>query len=198
MGNTSFLNLSVSQRAGFHGAVNFALGITGRGRVPLVIQFFALGKTDFQLHAGVLEINGQGDEGVAVLLDLAEQPQDLPLVHQQTAGAAGILVEDIALLIGADVHPQNGELTILDDAEGILQIHIALTDGLDFGARKLNTGLELFLDELVVVCLVVFCNNFDGFFSGHGAPPFKISSFRIVNISHYESNCKGIWRAGDV
>ena len=43
------------------------------------------------------------DEGVALLLYQAIQAHDLPLVHQQPAHPHGVLVEDVAEVVGADV-----------------------------------------------------------------------------------------------
>ena len=42
-------------------------------------------------------------------------------------------------------------LPVLDDAEGVLQVHIAHADGLDLRAAELDAGLILLLHEIVVV-----------------------------------------------
>ena len=124
--------------------------------VPLVIELFALAQADLHLHPGAFEIQAQGDEGVAVLLDLGEEPLDLPLVHEQAAGAAGFAVEDVALLIGADVHSVERHLPVLDGAEGILQIHVAHANGLHFRARQFDARLVAVLHKIVVKGFAVF------------------------------------------
>ena len=52
-------------------------------------------------------------------------------MHQQAAGAAGFPVEDVALLIGGDVHPMDEQLPILYRTVGVLQIQRSGPDGLD-------------------------------------------------------------------
>ena len=88
--------------------------------------------------------------------------ENLPLVQQQLAGAPGVFVEDVALFIGGDMHPVEEHLTVLDDAEGVLQVHIPLADGLDLGAGKLNTGFVFLFDEIVVKSLAVGGQLLDG------------------------------------
>ena len=82
-------------------------------------------------------------------------------MHQQTAGTQGVLVKNISLFIGADVHPMHVHLTVLGDAEGIFQVHMALTDRLDLGARQLDACLVLILDKIIVVGLAVLGDHLD-------------------------------------
>ena len=101
------------------GNVDLPFGILFGRVVAFIVEFFALAQGDFQFHPGAPEINGEGNEGQALLLDLAKEVVDLPLVHQQAAGAHGVLIEDIALGIGADVH-------LLDPQLAVLDLHIAV------------------------------------------------------------------------
>ena len=160
MGNTSFLFVQGAWNSVpapvLHGAVHLPFGVPDGGRLPLVVELLALGQTDLQLGPGVFEVEGEGDQGVPVLLDLLVEPQDLPLVHQELPGTAGVLVEDIALLIGADVHAVDRQLPVLGDAVGVLQVHVAQADGLDLGARQGDARLVLLLDEVVVIGLGIF------------------------------------------
>ena len=137
------------------GPVHLPPGVLLRRGLPLVVELLALAQAYLHLHPGAAPIEAQGDEGVAVLLDLRKQPSDLPLVHQQAAGAAGLPVEDIPLLVGADVHPVEGHLPVLDGAEGVLQVHVAQADGLDLGAGQLDARLVFILHEVVVEGLAV-------------------------------------------
>ena len=84
---------------------------------------------------------------------------DLPLVHQQPLGPIRILVEDVALLIGGDVHTQGEQLTVLGHAVGILQIHPPAPDGLDLRSGQLDARLIALLHEVVVVRLAVLCSD---------------------------------------
>ena len=91
-------------------------------------------------------------------------------MHQQAAGADRVPVEDIALLIGADVHPVDQHLAVLDDTVGILQVDVALADGFDLRAAQLEASLEFFLYKVVVIRLAVGGNLFDSA-AVHGTPP---------------------------
>ena len=51
-----------------HGPVYLPLGVPLGHGVPLVVILLALAQAQLHLDAGVLEVDGQGDEGVSVLL----------------------------------------------------------------------------------------------------------------------------------
>ena len=76
-------------------------------------------------------------------------------MEQQLPGAPGVLVEDIALLIGGYVHPVQEHLPALHGAEGVPQVDGPQPDGLYLGARQLDARLELVLNEIVVERLPV-------------------------------------------
>ena len=71
--------------SGFHRSVHLPLGVSFGRRFPLIIELFALGQAQLQLDSWPTEVDGQGDQGVAVLLDPGKKLQDLPFVHQQAA-----------------------------------------------------------------------------------------------------------------
>ena len=134
-----------------HSPVDLTLGVPlGRG-LSFIVEFFALAQAHLDLDPAALEVDLQGDQGVAVLLDLAVEPHDLPLVHQQPPGTAGIHIEAVAVVIGGDVHLVQDHLAVLDAAPGILQIQGTCTDGLDFRAHQFNTGFEFFFHEIFMV-----------------------------------------------
>ena len=92
----------------------FCIGF--RSGLSLIVQFFALAQTDFHFYPTALEIQGQGDQRVTVQLNGLSQLNDLSLVHQQLSGADGILVENVALFIGAYMHSDNEKLAVFDRA----------------------------------------------------------------------------------
>ena len=143
------------------GPVHLPFGVPGCCGVPLVVELLALAQAHLQLDARALEIDRQRHQSVAVLLHLGEKPQDLPLVHEQPAGPQGVPVEDIALFIGAYVHAVDHHLSVLDDAEGVLQVHIAHADGLDLGAAQLDAGLVFVLHEVVMIGLPIGGDELD-------------------------------------
>lgn len=89
------------------------------------------------------------------MFDLAEQAHDLPLMQQQSSGALGIPVENIALLIGGDMQLIDDHFTVFDAAPRVFHINIAETDGLDFGATKLDAGFQFLFHKILVVSLPV-------------------------------------------
>ena len=60
----------------FQRALNVALGGFLRHIGPLIVELFAAAQAHLHLHPGVFEVQRQGDEGIALLLDNAVQPQD--------------------------------------------------------------------------------------------------------------------------
>ena len=83
-----------------HSPVDLTLGVTLGRSLSFVVELLALAEADLHLHPAAFQVDAQGDQGKAVLLDLAEQPHNLPAVHQQTAGAAGVRVEAVSVVIG--------------------------------------------------------------------------------------------------
>ena len=53
------------------------------------------------------------------------------------------------------MHPVEEHLSVFDDAEGVLQVHISLADGLDLRAAQLNAGFVFVFNEVVVKGLSV-------------------------------------------
>ena len=82
-------------------------------------------------------------------------------MHQEPARAQRVFVEDVALLIGRDVHLADEKLAVFDLAPCLLEAEVSQTDGFDLGAGKLNAGFKFFFDEIFVVRLLVFCHDFD-------------------------------------
>ena len=126
-----FIGLSL-----LHSSFNLTLGVFLRGGRSLIIELFALAQAYLDLHPAALEVDGQGNQGIAVLLDLAEEAHDFPLVEQKPPGALGVFVEDIAVVIGGDVHLVEDHLSVFDAAPAVLQVQGACPDGLDLGAQS--------------------------------------------------------------
>ena len=154
----------------FHRSLDLALGVPLGGGVPLVIVLLALAKADLQLHPGVFKVGAQGDQGQAVLLHHGLQLADLPLVHQQPPGADRVLIEDVALLVGGDVHPVDVDLPVFRDAESVLQVQGPGPDGLDLRPGQLDARLEAFLHEVFVEGLAVLRRQLDARLL-HADPP---------------------------
>ena len=97
----------------------------------------------------------QRDNGDTRLLGVAGDATYFLAVEQQLAVAmCGVVVVGTVTVLG-NIHVLDPNLTIDDHAIGIGQAALALTDGLDFGAREHNARSER-LDNLIVErCLAV-------------------------------------------
>src|SRR3954464_8792043 len=80
------------------------VGLPLRERVPLVPRLLALGERDLDLRPAVLEVQRQGYDGQALLVDPALDLLDLGAVEEELALAACGVVGPGALGVLRDVH----------------------------------------------------------------------------------------------
>ena len=113
---------TVNLRFAAHRTLNIALCVTFCHILALVMELLTFTQADLHLDVGTLEIKGQRDQRIALLFHQTKQPQDLFFVHQQSAHTQRILIEDVTLLIRADMHLLDQQLTVFDVAPGILQV----------------------------------------------------------------------------
>lgn len=66
---------------------------------------------------------------------------------QQTPRTARVLVEDVALLIGADVDALGDQLAVIDVCPGILQVDPSGAQALDLGAYQLDACFQCLDDK---------------------------------------------------
>ena len=128
----------------FDCAVNIALGVPCGGISTLIVQLFAFAQAQFHFYTPLLEIQLERHQCVPLQFDLLLQMANLAFMRQQAAGAAGIFIKDIPLLIWADVHAFQDELTIINICPGILQVDPAGTQAFDLGADQFNAGFQRF------------------------------------------------------
>ena len=139
----------------FHAAFDLAVGFGFGDGVSLIIEFLTAAEAEFDFDAGAFEVNRKGHEGIALLADESRQFHDLPLMHEQAALPQGLTVEDVPMLVGADVDADGEQFTVFDMAVGILEVDPPRTDALDFGAAEFDPGFVLFIDKIVVVGFLV-------------------------------------------
>ena len=133
------------------------------GILPLVVQLFALAERNLQLYTRIFQIDGEGNDRIALQLDLGKQMHNLALVQQKPARTHGVFVVDIALIVRADMHLADPQLAVLDRAPGILEIQRTEPDGFHLRTGQLDAGLKAVLDKVFMKHLGVFCKNFDAF-----------------------------------
>src|SRR5690242_20375305 len=96
------------------GLLGLAVGLALGERVPLVPRLLALGERDLDLRPAVLEVERQGYDGQALLVDAALDLVDLVAVEEELALAAGGVVGPRALGVLGDVHPVQPGLVAVD------------------------------------------------------------------------------------
>lgn len=83
-------------------------------------------------------------------------------------GRAGFPVENIALFVGAHMHPIESHLPILDGAKGILQVDIPHPNGFDFCPRQLDARLIFILHKIIMESFPVPSNLLSALSSQNG------------------------------
>ena len=130
--------------------------------LPLVVVVFAGGERERELRAAVLEVDLERHERPALFARLAEELHDLRLVQQEFSAAQGIVVELVALVVGAHMHVLEIDLAVLDEGEAVLEIRLACAQGFHLRADELDARLVGLVDEVVIARLAVLADDLDG------------------------------------
>ena len=131
-------------------AVDGALVLAFLDRLTLVVLALASGNGDNQFgQATLVNEQAQGNDGKTGLHGFLGNTADFLAVEQQFAVAVGGVVVIGTVTVLGNIHILDPNLAIDDHAIGIGQAALALTDGLDFGAREHNARSER-LDNLIV------------------------------------------------
>ncbi|MPN21123.1 hypothetical protein SDC9_168502 [bioreactor metagenome] len=80
---------------------------------------------------------------------------NLAFVCEKFSRAKRVAVIDVALLIGADVHPDEKELAVFDLRVTVLEVTGALSERLDLRTAQLDSALQNILNKVIVACLPV-------------------------------------------
>ena len=169
--------LLISVSSVLEAALDLPVGFGLRDGVPLIVELFTAAQPDLDLEAGALEVDLQGNQGIPLLGHQALELHDLLLMHKEAAIPQGLAVEDIAVLVGADVNADGVELTVYHLAVGVLEVDPATADALDLGAVELDPGLVFFVDEVVMPGFFILGDHLNarlGRLFGHGEPPFLL------------------------
>ena len=143
----------------FHLSVDITIGLLFRSGIALIVQLLTTAKPYLHLDVRALKVQLQGHQRIALLCHQAEQFEDLFFMHKQAAGAKRITIEDIAVLVGADVHLAHEEFPVVDGAVGVLEIDRAGAQTLDLGAEQLNARFIAFLYKIFMPRLFVLCDD---------------------------------------
>src|SRR5215218_3406655 len=139
----------------FHGAFYFAVcGFFG-DLAPFVVLPLAADHGDLEFDDAVLGVEFEGDEGLALLLALADEAVDLFAVQKQLAVARGELTFLPGVRVGGDVGPDQEHLPVPHPGVALFQVGATFPNGLHFWSRQLDAGLVGLLDRKVVKGLSV-------------------------------------------
>ena len=154
-----------SKRHADAAAVFPAAAREGAGDVAVVIAFLqvlalvelplAARDRQFHLRPAALEVHLQGHQGAAFLQGAAEEAVDFAFLEEQLAGPPRVVAELVGLGVGADVHVVEENLAAADAGEGVVEVALALAEGLDLGALEHQARLDRVDDEEVVPGLLV-------------------------------------------
>jgi len=81
------------------------------------------------------------------------------------------VIVDISLFVGADMHADNPEFTVVNTGIALLEIGFTLPHRLDFGSLENDTRLVFLEDEVIVKSFFIFRYDFHGYL-----PQIKINS----------------------
>ena len=127
------------------------------------MELAALAQADGGFDPGALEVDVEGNQGEALLIDGDAQFVDLFAVGQQPAGPEGLVVEvGAGVGVGGDVDVVQLQLSLADQAEAIPQVDLPSSDGLDLGAHQLDPAFEGFEDFVLVPRKAVVRQQFVG------------------------------------
>ena len=149
-----------SSPAGFvetrHLALHFAHFGAGLEVIALVAVGLASAGADFGFHLAIFPVKAQKGEGKAFLGLLDFQLQNLALVHEQAAGALGLVLEPLAGgFPGLHVAAVQEKLPLLHAGEGISHVHLAGADGFHLGAAQFDAALVPAHDFVITACFLV-------------------------------------------
>ena len=129
--------MSADGAAGFHVGGFFLQGLA------FVDRIFPFTEGDLHFDEAVFEIDLERDESKAFFVDAAFEAQNLLFVEEQSAGAGGDMVEDVAVVVGLHGHLVQFGLAVLHLHVSFVDPDMALPDRFDLGAVQLNAGFEL-------------------------------------------------------
>src|SRR5215203_1342317 len=144
------LQILLATEALFHGAFDLAVCRLLGDLPPLVVLSLAACDGDLELDDAVLGVELEWDEGLPLLLALADEAVDLFPVQEQLAVARGELPFLPGVRVRGDVSPDQEDFAVSYAGVALLEVGPAFPDGLYLGACQLDAGLVGLLDREVM------------------------------------------------
>lgn len=136
------------------------------------MEFLAGAKGDLNFDEPVLHKQPEGDEGLAALLNCAEEFVDFAAVQEEFAFTARFMVLQVPEFVFPDVAVKEPDLPFLDTAKRFSDLGVAFADGFDLGTKEGNASLKAIAHKVIVVRLSIADFPITGitglFFGRHG------------------------------
>jgi hypothetical protein len=130
---------------------------------PFVPDIFSSGQPKLQLDAIVfVEIGLEWNNGHAGLIGLLQPFASFVLFDEQWPDPSFFVLKVSTrhgVFANVTVHQVGRPAVLVNFNKGILQIHLAVSDGLDFGALQRDSGLECFDDFVLEASAAVDANG---------------------------------------
>src|SRR5215467_3444402 len=144
----------------FYCALDFAACFSGFDGFAAVIEFLALGESEFHLRVAALrEVDTEGNEREPLLLRLPQKLVDLSLVEQEFPNSGRVMIHDVAMAIGTHMTIVEKHLSLTHGGKAVLEVYPSFTQRFHLCALQYDSGFEFFLDKIVMERLAVRCHN---------------------------------------
>src|SRR5437867_3146828 len=136
-------------------------------RFPLVVEFLAFRKPEFHLDPPFPEIEPEGNQRETRQTPLAFQSANLLAVQQELPVPEGVMVAQVPVGVRGDVAVKEPDLSLAGESVAVLEVGAPLTKRLDLRSLENDTGLQSFLDEIMMKRLPVGREHLDFLRLGH-------------------------------
>ena len=148
--------------------------------ITLVVELFTLAKPNLDFYHRTLEIYRYRYKSKPLLLNLAQKLHYLLFVEQKLPDPHWVAVENVAVVVGRNVHTLYPKLAVVDRTPAVFQVNSASAYGLDLRTHKLNARLVAVEDKIFMPRLAVFGNCFKRSFF-HSKRPFLAANNDTAN-----------------
>jgi hypothetical protein len=133
-----------------HGAIGFSFDSLLFEVVPFIDGRLSASHADFDFHMGVLPVEAERDERLALHRAGGKQFGDLRFMEQEFAGAPWFVLGMTRTFVGLNIRVVEVNLVFLDSRKGIVEVRQTRPDGFDFRSLKFDARLDFF-ENLIVV-----------------------------------------------
>lgn len=127
---------------------------------PFVIQMLSLCQRKLNLDLAIGKIDLKRDQGQSFFVDFSVKLFDFPAVEQELSDPQRIMVSIIGKSVNTDMHLMEKDLPVLNLGIRVLDIDLAVSHGLDFGAFQDDPCLILIFDKVIKPGFSVVRYNF--------------------------------------